>query len=145
MKEVHHIVKEPTGKVRATSLRFLLDSLPPDGYTVTVTNDNRRSDAQNALIHMLFRMAAKWITESTGQKTTEGDVKVWLKMLHLPRDIVMPDGEVVKVCRDTHELDEAETSEFIERCYATLAEVGIVLPEPGEQLTLAQRFVTISR
>lgn len=132
-----HIGRKENGRLKAGTFKAAFDALPEGPVFLTVEGEtHRRTNPQNAYLHWLFRDAANKLTEFTGQTYAESEVKNWLKMELLPKEIVTPDGEVIRSCRDTSELDDAECSRFIEGCVAALAQRGIICPLPGEQMEL---------
>lgn len=125
------------GKLKAEGLRMFLmefDGKPVE-VTVKVGAENRRSQPQNNYMHWMFRFIAACLRD-LGNVWTEDEVKHWLKMTHLRYQKHTPEGELVDMCKDTSELDDAECSAFMEACWRTCAEIGIVVPAPGEQMEL---------
>ena len=99
----------------------------------------RKSTAQNAYLHVLFTIAARSLTELTGENYTMEQVKAYAKVsgMYPTLDFVRPGtGEVVQVPMDTRDLDKEEAMITIDRVIAHFADIGIVLPAPGEQIQM---------
>ena len=97
----------------------------------------RKTRAMNNYLHVLFRIAARELS-AMGTQWTPEEVKSYCKAakLYQMEDRTLPGGEIVQVAKDTAQMDKEETMMTIERVRAYFAELGIVLPEPGEQLTI---------
>ena len=136
--EQHYGTKEH-GKVRAASFRAAIDALPDGPIVLTVAADgNAKSTPQNNYLHLLFRIAAKYMNDEgygDGSPWTMERVKAHCKAegVYPMTDVVLPTGEIKQVAKDTAELDKLETMETIERVIAYFAELGITLPQPDEQ------------
>ena len=135
------IVKE-RGKVKAAALRAHLDSLSDGSYFVTVeSTEKRKTTAQNSYLHVLFTIAAKELNREgygDGRKWTKERVKAHCKKIELypVEDAMLPGGEIVQVPKDTRELSKEDAMVTIDAVVRYFAELGIVLPEPNEQLQL---------
>lgn len=142
MQNTYAIVKEG-GKVKAAALRAHLDTLPNGSYFITVEEvKNKKSIPQNSYLHVLFTLAAKMMNKEgmgDGTQWTKDKVKTHCKQegLYPIEDAVLPGGEVVQVWKDTRDLSKEEAMETIDRVIRYFAELGLVLPEPNEQLKLA--------
>jgi hypothetical protein len=125
------------GKLKAEGLRLYLAELDGEAVEITVkpSKEYKRTIPQNSYIHWMFRFIANCLRD-LGNEWTEEEVKHWLKMTHLTYHKHTPDGENVLMCKDTSELDDAECAVFMEACWRTCAEIGIVVPAPGEQMEL---------
>ena len=97
----------------------------------------RKSTAQNSFLHVLFRIAAKELSD-LGTPWTPEEVKSYCKAakLYPMEDRTLPGGEIVQVAKDTAPMDKEDTMLTIDRVIAHFAEMGIILPEPGHQLEL---------
>lgn len=142
MKATYAIVKE-NGQVKAAALRAHLDTLPDGSYFITVEEaKNKKTRPQNSYLHVLFTLAAKMMNKEgmgDGLQWTKERVKAHCKRegLYPVEDVILPDGEVAQVWKDTRELSKEEAMETIDRVIRYFAELGLVLPEPNQQLKLA--------
>lgn len=142
MQEIHWILKEG-GKVKASSLRLLLDSLPDGQYRVDISDKaGKRSSGQNDLLHGMFRWYARELnnlgvqTPSVHRWDTE-IIKEWMIAELAPtQELVLPSGEIKTLRKRTHEMTDLEASEFADRVQAYFAEEGIFLPQPDSQAEL---------
>lgn len=98
---------------------------------------NRKSRQQNRYLHQLFRIAAKELS-AMGTQWTPEEVKSYCKGagLYPMEDRTLPGGEIVQVAKDTAPMDKEDTMLTIERMRAHFGELGIILPEPGQQLEI---------
>lgn len=98
---------------------------------------NRKSTPQNRYLHQLFRIAAKELS-ALGTQWTPEEVKSHCKAakLYPMEDRTLPGGEIVQVAKDTAPMDKEDTAATIDRVLNYFAELGIILPLPGEQLEL---------
>ena len=56
--------------------------------------------------------------------------------LYPMEDRTLPGGEIVQVAKDTSPMDKEDTMLTIDRVRAHFAELGIILPEAGQQLEI---------
>ncbi len=98
---------------------------------------NRKSSKQNRYLHQLFRIAAKELS-AMGTPWTPEYVKSYCKGagLYPMEDRTLPGGEIVQVAKDTAPMDKEDTMLTIDRVIAHFGELGIILPEPGQQLEI---------
>lgn len=142
MQATYAILKE-AGKVKAAALRAHLDTMPDGSYFVTVEEArNKKTPPQNSYLHVLFTIAAKMMNQEglgDGLQWTKERVKAHCKRagLYPLEDALLPGGEVVQVWKDTRELSKDEAMETIDRVIRYFAEIGLILPEPNEQLRIA--------
>lgn len=140
--ETYTIVKEG-GTIKSAALRAHMDALPDGSYFVTVEQaTKRKSTAQNSYLHVLFTIAAKELNKEgfgNGQQWTKERVKAHCKRAELypMEDALLPNGEIIQVWKDTHELTKEEAMETIDRVIRYFAELNIILPEPNTQLQIA--------
>ena len=135
-----HYGRWEKGRMQAPSFAAAVKSWP-EGTTLELTvreATTRKTNAQCSYLHVLFRLAARSMQELTGQNCTMEMVKGYAKRegLYPARDMVLPDGEVVHVPIDTRDLTKEDAMITIDRTIAHFAELGIVLPEPGEQMRI---------
>ena len=136
------IVKE-RGKVKAAALRAHLDSLSDGSYFVTVDGaEKRKTTAQDGYLHVLFTIAAKELNREgfgDGRRWTKERVKAHCKKMELypVEDAMLPGGEIVQIPKDTRALSKQDAMITIDNVIRYFAELGIVLPEPNEQLQLS--------
>lgn len=91
----------------------------------------KRSDAQNRFWHGIVIPA---FVEHCGYEFAE--MKDALALELLPKEVVdMKTGEVRIVPGHTSELNTKEFNDLIERAQRLGAEMGIVIPDPGEDVT----------
>lgn len=142
MKETFTILKEG-GKTKGAALRAYMDSLEDGSYFVSVEQaTKRKTQAQNSYLHVLFTIAAKELNRAgygSGLQWTKERVKAHCKKVELypVEDVMLPGGEVTQVWKDTHELSKEEAMETIDRVIRYFADLGIILPEPNEQIRIA--------
>jgi hypothetical protein len=128
------------GRLRAASFSAAVRSWP-EGTNLEFTvreATKQKTTPQNAYLHVLFRLAARSMAELTGQNCTLEMVKAYAKVqgIYPARDMVLPDGEIVQVPIDTRDLSKEDAMITIDRTIAHFAELGIILPEPGEQMRI---------
>lgn len=97
-----------------------------------------KTTPQNNYLHFLFQEAAKYMNEAgygDGVPWTKDRVKQLCKRegLYPMLDLVLPGGIVTQVAMDTRDLDKDDARETIDRVIPYFAEMGIILPLPGEQ------------
>lgn len=141
-EERHTIIKEG-GRVRAASLRAVLDALPDGVYTIPspkrATNKTRK---QGNYLHVLFTVAAQMLNDAgfgDGTPWTKDKVKAYCKKegLYPQEELVMPGGVVVSIPVETRALDDLETSATIDRVIDHFREEHrIALPPPNAQVEL---------
>ena len=140
-EERHTIIKEG-GRIRAASLRALLDTIPDGAYTVTVKRATGKTVKQNNYLHVLFTVAAQMLNDAgfgDGTPWSKDKVKAYCKKegLYPMEELVMPGGVVVQVPKYTRELDDLETSATIDRVIDHFwEEHRIALPPPNAQVEL---------
>ena len=141
MSTTLHIHRK-AGTWHAAALRAFLDAQPDGQYSVTVKRANgRKSTEQNSYLHVLFSIVADTLNAEgmgDGARWTTERVKEWCKAQGCyPTDELTVKGATVQVVKPTRELDKEEAMVTIDRVIQYWAEVGIVLPEPGEQTGMA--------
>lgn len=131
-------------RLRAETFRAAVLSFPKDTpLEITVRKAAKpKTTPQNRYLHTLFTIAAKTMNEEgygDGNPWTKDKVKTYAKQagLYPVEDRILPGGEVVQVALDTRELDKEDAQLTIDRVIGHFAELGIVLPMPGEQMQLA--------
>ena len=132
-------------RLRAGSLAAMVKSYSantPLQFTVEPERP-RRSKGQNSYLHVLFTIAANAMNAEgygDGRPWTKDRVKQLCKLegLYPAEDRVIPGGEVKAVPLDTRDLDKYETMQTIDKVIGYFAELGIVLPQPNEQLTISE-------
>lgn len=131
-------------RLRAETFRAAVLSFPKDTpLEITVRKAVKpKTTPQNRYLHTLFTIAAKTMNEEgygDGNPWTKDKVKAYAKQagLYPVEDRILPGGEVVQVALDTRELDKEDAQLTIDRVIGHFAELGIVLPMPGEQMHLA--------
>lgn len=142
MTEERHTIYKEGGRIRAASLRALLDTIPDGAYTVTVKRASRKTVKQNNYLHVLFGIAADMMGREgfgDGSRWTKDKVKAYAKAqgLYPDHELTLPNGLPFLVPKDTRELDALETSATIERVIEHFwEEHRIALPAPNEQVEL---------
>jgi len=95
-----------------------------------------KTTQQNRYLHQLFTIAARALSEATGQNYTKERVKAYAKKVELypVEDFVNPKtGEITQIAMDTRDLSKEDCMITIDRMIAHFAEIGIILPSPNEQ------------
>lgn len=143
MSEERHTIIKEGGRVRAASLRAVLDALPDGVYTIPspkrATNKTRK---QGNYLHVLFTVAAQMLNDAgfgDGTPWSKDKVKAYCKNegLYPMEELVMPGGVVVSIPVETRALDDLETSATIERVIDHFwEEHRIALPPPNAQVEL---------
>ena len=141
MAHTIHIHKDSAGRWHGSALRAALDACEPGQYAITVKRTSgRKTTPQNSYLHVLFRIVADTLNADgmgDGKRWTVERVKEWCKAQGCyPTDDLMVKGNAVQVVKPTRELDKEEAMVTIDRVIQYWAEMGIVLPEPGDQIEL---------
>ena len=131
-------------KLNAGSLAAMVKSFPantPLQFTVEKEKESK-SKGQNSYLHVLFTIAAKTMNEEgfgDGSPWTKEKVKQHCKQegLYPMEDRILPGGVVKQVAMDTRDLDKFQTMATIDKVIVYFADLGLVLPPPNEQLTMA--------
>lgn len=136
-----HIHKDDTGKWHGAALRAAMQAAPAGQYAVEFKRSNgRKSTPQNSYLHVLFRIVADTLNAEgmgDGERWTVNRVKEWCKAQGCyPTEDMTVKGNTVQVVKPTRELDKEEAMATIDNVIRYWAEMGIVLPEPGEQTEL---------
>ena len=141
MTHTIHIHKDSAGRWHAAALRAALDASEPGQYAITIKRSNgRKTTPQNRYLHVLFRIIADTLNAEgmgDGKRWTVERVKEWCKAQGCyPAEDLAVKGHTVQVTKPTRELDKEEAQITIDNVIRYWAELGIVLPEPGEQTEL---------
>ena len=106
-----------------------LPSLTNGRYTVAITRDVRkRTLAQNRLMWMWF----KCLEDETGQSSQDWHDYYCKKLVS--REMVTPDGEIVKLAGHTSTMNTAQMTDFLHKVQADAAtEWSVTLPLPDDQ------------
>jgi hypothetical protein len=128
------------GRLRAVSFAAAVKGYP-EGTPLELTVrevTKRKTNPQNAYLHVLFTIAARSMQELTGQNCTMEMVKAYAKNegIYPAKDMVLPDGVIVQVPIDTRDLSKEDAMITIDRTIAHFAELGIILPLPNEQMRI---------
>lgn len=134
-------IHKKAGTWHAAALRAILDAAEDGQYAVTVKrHSGRKSTAQNNYLHALFQIIADTLNAEgmgDGNKWTKDRVKEWCKAQGCyPTETVRLKGSDVEVVKQTRDLDKEDAMIAIDRVMAYWSEMGIVLPEPYEQMGL---------
>jgi len=100
----------------------------------------RKTTAQCNYLHVLFTIVADTLNAEgmgDGKRWTVERVKEWCKAQGCyPVEDLTVKGHTVQVVKPTRELDKEEAMMTIDAVLRYWAEMGIVLPEPGEQMEM---------
>ena len=140
MSTTLHIHRK-AGKWHGAALRAFLDTQPDGQYAVTIKRTRgRKTTPQNSYLHVLFSIVADTLNAEgmgDGARWTTERVKEWCKAQGCyPTDELTVKGATVHVVKPTRELDKEEAMVTIDRVIQYWAELGIVLPEPNEQMEM---------
>lgn len=128
MKPVSTILEKRDGKVTWEKPLDLLLSLLPNGkFTLTIKKQAKdRSISQNALMWMWFAC----IADTTGN--TKEEVHDAYCYMFLSRPVTMGSRSGI-IPMGTSGLNTEEMKEFLDKVQADAAQMGITLPNPGDQ------------
>lgn len=128
MKPVSTILEKRDGKVTWEKPLDLLLSLLPNGkFTLTIKKQAKdRSISQNALMWMWFAC----IADTTGN--TKEEVHDAYCYMFLSRPVTMGSRSGI-IPMGTSGLNTEEMKEFLDKVQADAAQMGITLPDPGDQ------------
>ena len=128
MKPVSTILEKRDGKVTWEKPLDLLLSLLPNGkFTLTIKKQTKdRSISQNALMWMWFAC----IADTTGN--TKEEVHDAYCYMFLSRPVTMGSRSGI-IPMGTSGLNTEEMKEFLDKVQADAAQMGITLPDPGDQ------------
>lgn len=128
MKPVSTILEKRDGKVTWEKPLDLLLSLLPNGkFTLTIKKQAKdRSVSQNALMWMWFAC----IADTTGN--TKEEVHGAYCYMFLSRPVTMGSRSGI-IPMGTSGLNTEEMKEFLDKVQADAAQMGITLPDPGDQ------------
>lgn len=128
MKPVSTILEKRDGKVTWEKPLDLLLSLLPNGkFTLTIKKQAKdRSVSQNALMWMWFAC----IADTTGN--TKEEVHDAYCYMFLSRPVTMGSRSGI-IPMGTSGLNTEEMKEFLDKVQADAAQMGITLPDPGDQ------------
>lgn len=128
MKPVSTILEKRDGKVTWEKPLDLLLSLLPNGkFTLTIKKQAKdRSVSQNALMWMWFAC----IADTTGN--TKEEVHDAYCFMFLSRPVTMGSRSGI-IPMGTSGLNTEEMKEFLDKVQADAAQMGITLPDPGDQ------------
>mgnify|MGYP002682657740 FL=1 len=133
-----------TGKLQCESFTTALAALKAKGVAIVLQCEEfkeKRSNPQNRYYHgvvvELVRRGLKDLGWEPKACSAEA-VHEMLKREYLTVDEHVKDGVFLKRTRSTTELDTAEFSQYLEHCKQFAAEnLGVLIPDPNEQLTMA--------
>jgi hypothetical protein len=136
-----YIHKDEHGKWHGKALRAALDACEPGQYAVEIKrHSGRKTTHQNSYLHVLFGIVADTLNAEgmgDGKRWTVERVKEWCKAQGCyPVEDLTVKGHTVQVVKPTRELDKEEAMMTIDAVLRYWAEMGIVLPEPGEQMEM---------
>jgi len=140
--EYHYGTKTPEGKLMAGTFRQAFDAIKPGPVRLLIEADiPRKSAPQNNLLHHLFRVIAGELNREgmgDGHQWTVGRIKTYCKGagLYPMAEVLMPGGELIEVPKDTAELDRQEISDTIDRVRVHFFDLGLDIPERGDQMEL---------
>lgn len=128
MKPLSTILEKRDGKVTWEKPLDLLLSLLPNGkFTLTIKKQAKdRSISQNALMWMWFAC----IADTTGN--TKEEVHDAYCYMFLSRPVTMGSRSGI-IPMGTSGLNTEEMKEFLDKVQADAAQMGITLPNPGDQ------------
>ena len=128
MKPVSTILEKRDGKVTWEKPLDLLLSLLPNGkFTLTIKKQAKdRSISQNALMWMWFAC----IADTTGN--TKEEVHDAYCYMFLSRPVTMGSRSGI-IPMGTSGLNTEEMKEVLDKVQADAAQMGITLPDPGDQ------------
>lgn len=130
------------GKLRAESFVSALSALKARNVPVVLTveeyKDKRSNQANRYYWGVIVELIHRALNEGGFEVSREGTHDL-LKFRFLKEDKPLgEDGEFITVIKSTTELDKEEFGAYIERCIQFAAEyLNVVIPEPGEQLSIA--------
>jgi hypothetical protein len=142
MKQLLFISNVNDGNLQMNVRKQIAEKLPYfNDKRVKITIEKlhgKRSNPQNALLHLLLTIFSSELIDLTGDKDLDLEkVKVMCKLKFLSKDIVNQEtGEIQGTyVRKTSELNKEEMGEFIEdvKRYA-MDMFGIYLPDANEQI-----------
>lgn len=132
MNTIVFLDRTETGYTNIKKLEDAILSFPPGKrLVVNVSDKKRRSDAQNRYFHSCVGIFG----DALGY--TKEEAKSIVKFKFLKREKVNPDtGEVFEYLAETHKLSKEEFTELMEQFTIWAAQLGVVLPQPGEQFQM---------
>lgn len=118
-------------KIRAKAINRLRDMRGRWRFDV-VRYRPRRSDRQNRYYHPCIVSPFGELLREAGNDYTNEDAHELLKHKFLRGEwINEKTGEVCTYTRSTTKLDTAEFNDYLDRCAAWLAELGVEVPDPS--------------
>lgn len=130
--ETIFIQRTETGYTNISKLEMAIMSFPVGkSLSVTISDKLRRSDQQNKYFHA----CCKIFGDAFGY--TKDEAKSIIKMKFLKREKVNEStGEIFEYLLETHKLNKEDFSELMEQFIIWAAQLGVVIPEPGDQFEI---------
>ena len=131
--------KQTDGKLSPNSRRSLqlfIESMKPETtYWCEGKEKNRRSNMQNAYLHVMFKLIQKGFYDLGYREIkTPDDAKYVMKDMFLSHYVENGTGGKIKMVKRTRDLTKTEMATFIDECIQFSAEnLSVVIPPPETQ------------